>query len=182
MSTQNNLITSNTGLVDPLSKLNKFKIILPVVGAIALFLISFNPVGALFGAGIGFLAAYLLIQGIAAIKHAKLNMKDYPLPSPITEQLLYEHLSQSLFNPDIQIERTNSAIDFWYKDKTEHILIINEKKQTYSITSRMTTTARKKRGGKSNSATEYRNAVIVVPIINKAVEDTVTALKTALSN
>lgn len=170
------------GVFDPLSKFGKLKFILPIAGAIILLALTFNPIGALFGAGIGFLASYLLIQGIAAIQLAKLNLKDYPLPSPVTAQQLYEYLSKSFSNPDIELEKINPAIGFRYKGKTEHILILNEKKQTYSITSKMTTKARIKRGGKSNSATEYRNAIIVVPIIQKAVENAVIASKTPVNS
>jgi hypothetical protein len=162
----------NVSAQDPLKKYKKLYPIFSIIFAILLFVTAFNPIALVIGALIGLFFGHLAIQGIALFKLIKINLTDYSLQKPLTDKALYQHLEKSFNHPDIKTEKGlfGLSTSFIYQNKTCHTVLINEKKNTFSISAKMTRKARIKRGGKSNSATEYRHAVAINPIIIKLVE------------
>lgn len=132
-------IINNTD--DPMQKFKIVYWICPLIGALVLFIQSFNLVATVFGFGVGLLIAYLLFQAIA------------------------------ISDPDLGIKKGLTGVTITYRSVTSHTIYLNAKKKLFSIKSKMTIKGRVKRGGKSNSATEYRNAFALVPFIISLVED-----------
>ncbi|WP_028549998.1 hypothetical protein [Paenibacillus sp. UNC451MF] len=164
---------SSIQLETPMKSFKKLYLILILLGAIAL---AFGgPVGILFGIVIGWVAAYLTLQGISGFKLMKLNFKDYPLPHPVTDVQLYEHLSSISFHPDFKLEQGVWGIRFIFKNMTAHKIHIDQKKQTYSIISKLTKKNLVKKRH-NPGVTEYSFAFTAVPIIKQLVDEAAASL------
>ncbi|MCI1693398.1 hypothetical protein [Aneurinibacillus aneurinilyticus] len=156
---------------DPLAKYKKLYVIFILFGAITMFVATFTPFGAIFGAFIGFGLAWFVIQGIALIRLLRLNFTNHMLPVYANQDEIFKYLSEHFSHPDLQIDNGLLSMKFIFKNKTEHIIFLNEEKKTFSMSSRMTKKARFKRGGKENSAIVYRNAMQVLPVIQRLLEN-----------
>jgi hypothetical protein len=164
---------SSIQLETPMKAFKKLYLILILLGAIAL---AFGgPLGIVFGIVIGWAAAYLTIQAISGFKLMKLNFKDYPLPTPPTIDQLYEHLSSVSLHPDFKVERGVWGVRFIFKKTTAHKIHIDQKKQTYSIISKLTKKNLVKKRH-NPGVTEYSYAFTAVPIIKELVDKTAASL------
>ncbi|KQN96198.1 hypothetical protein [Paenibacillus sp. Leaf72] len=160
-------------LETPMKAFKKLHLIFILIGGIAL---AFGgPVGILFGIVIGWAAAYLTLQGISGFKLIKLNFMDYPLPHPVTDSKLYERLSAISLHPDFKLEQGAWGTRFVFKDMTTHKILIDQKKQTYSIISKLTKKNLVKKRH-NPGVTEYSFAFTSVPIIRQLVDEATTSL------
>lgn len=157
----------------PMKAFKKLYLIFILLGAIAL---AFGgPVGIIFGIVVGWAAAYLTMQGISGFKLMKLNFKDYPLPNPVTDDQLYEHLSSVNLHPDFKVEKGAWGVRFIFKNTTAHKIHIDQKKQTYSIISKLTKkNLIKKRH--NPGVTEYSFAFTAIPLIKQMVDGVAASL------
>ncbi|WP_427180048.1 hypothetical protein [Paenibacillus sp. TC-CSREp1] len=160
-------------LETPMKAFKKLYLIFILTGGIAL---AFGGlVGILFGIVIGWTAAYLTLQGISGLKLMKLNFKDYPLPYPVTDVQLYEHLSSISFHPDLKLEQGVWGTRFIFKNTTAHKIHIDQKKQTYSIISKLTKKNLVKKRH-NPGVTEYSFTFTAVPIIKQLVDEAAASL------
>ncbi len=160
-------------LETPMKAFKKLYLIFILIGGIAL---AFGgPVGILFGIVIGWAAAYLTLQGISGFKLMKLNFKDYPLPHPASDAQLYERLSSISLHPDFKLEQGVWGTRFIFKNTTAHKILIDQKKQTYSIISKLTTKNLVKKRH-NPGVTEYSFAFTAVPIIKQSVDEAAASL------
>lgn len=131
--------------------------------------------GILIGFVIGWALAYMIVNGIAGVRLLKLNFANHPMSMLITNEQLYKHLT-TFSHPDFKIEKGRKHVRFEFKNKTIHTILINEKKQTYSIVSKF----RKKSAITNRHNTgikEYIHAYTATPIVQIAVEEAIVSLK-----
>jgi|GEM_PF-3117560 len=164
---------SSIQLETPMKAFKKLYLILILLGAIAL---AFGgPLGIIFGIVSGWAAAYLTLQAISGFKLMKLNFKDYPLSNSITDDQLYNHLSSLNLHPDFKLEQGVWGIRVVFKNTIAHTIHIDQKKQTYSIISKLTKkNLIKKRH--NPGVTEYSFAFTAVPIIKQVVDEAAVSL------
>ncbi len=164
---------SSIQLETPMKAFKKLYLILILLGVIAL---AFGgPLGIVFGIVIGWAAAYLTLQAISGFKLMKLNFKDYPLPTAVTTDQLYEHLSSVSLHPDFKVEKGVWGVRFIFKKTTAHKIHIDQKKQTYSIISKLTKKNLIKKQH-NPGVTEYSFAFTAVPYIKQVVDEAVISL------
>jgi hypothetical protein len=113
---------------------------------------------------------------IAAGKTLKLDFVRYPLPAGVTERQVSEYLRNNFRHPDIEVDKSCSGIKFIYKNSSVHTVRIDEKENSFSISSTATGSAKLKNGGKINSVKLYRNIMKLTPIIRQAIEESVNSL------
>ncbi|WP_135557766.1 hypothetical protein [Paenibacillus cymbidii] len=172
-------VPTSIQLETPMKAFKKLYLIFILIGGIAL---AFGgPVGILFGIVIGWAAAYLTLQGISGFKLMKLNFKDYPLPHPVTDAQLYEHLSSLTLHPDFNLEQGVWGTRLIFKNMTAHKIQIDQKKQTYSIISKLTKKNLVKRRH-NPGVTEYSFAFTAVPIIKQLVDEASASLSESISS
>lgn len=164
---------SSIQLESPMKAFKKWYLILILIGAVAL---AFGgPVGIIFGIVIGWAAAYLTMQAISGFKLMKLNFKDHSLPNSVTDVQLYEHLSSINLHPDFKVEKGVWGVRFIFKNTTAHRIHIDQKKQAYSIISKLTTkNLIKKRH--NPGVVEYSYAFTAIPFIKQMLEEALATL------
>lgn len=170
-------VFTSTNLQNPLKKYNKLYLILAIIGAIIGFIATFTAFGSVLFAFIGVVLAWFIIQGISLVRLLKLNWIDYTLPSFVTEKQLLDYLQHNFKHPEIQIEKgLLRGISFIFKKETIHIVTLNETENTYCIHSKMSKSARLKRGGKENTAKVYMIASQIVPFIKELIDNAVVSI------
>lgn len=165
----NNAVQTNPA-ADPLQKYNKLYIIFAAILGIALFIESFNLVGAIIGIAIGLGIAWFIISFIAMSKVMKLNFTKYPVPKGITKQELLEALVSNLETSDIKISKGLLGISINYKNQTAHTIHLDEEKNFYTISSKMSYKSKAKSGFQVNSKKLYRYTVQALPVIKNMVD------------
>lgn len=173
IATKHLTINLEESVSDPLIKHNRLYFIFIVLGALLSFIFTVQTItSAVVGALFGLVGALFTKQGIALVKLLRFNHTDYSLPAVVTKKELLEYLQEHFYHPDIQVNKSLlGGITFTYRSKTDHVISIDEKRNSFWIHSRMTKGARLKRGGKENSVTVYKNAIYVVPAIRKLIEE-----------
>ncbi|AOZ92285.1 hypothetical protein [Paenibacillus crassostreae] len=178
------IVTKNMDTTDeaisietPMKALKKLYILFIPLGGITF---AFGgPIAIAFGLVIGWAAAYITLQAISGIKLIKLNLRNYTLSHPVTDEQLYEQLLTTELHPDFKLEKGTWGVRFVFKNTTRHTIFIDHKKQSYSIVSKLTKkNLIKKRH--NPGVTEYSYAFTAVPIIKQIIETAV--VKHALSN
>ena len=154
----------------PMRKYRKqhlFLIGLAAVGFSGFF--GFAPGLLLFGGIIGWAIGYLIFNWNAGFKIMKLNRTQYPLPSFISQEELYQRLSILLQHPDLKVENKKNGINVSFRNKSNHNIRLDEKQKTYSIVSKSQAN-RIFKDRHNPGIKEYSYGYTVHPIIKSAID------------
>jgi hypothetical protein len=154
-------------LENPMKGYRKWYYGLIPVSCIAFMIIGGLSFSLFIGFIIGWTLAYMIVNGIAGVRLLKLNFANHPMSALITNEQLYELLG-TFAHPDFKVEKKRGRVRFVFKNKIVHTIWIDEKKQTYSIISKL-----RKKSMLTNrhnpGIKEYIHAYNANPIVQNAV-------------
>ncbi|MNB77185.1 hypothetical protein D3C75_238680 [compost metagenome] len=161
-STQEPIVLEN-----PIKGYRKWYYCLIPLSCIAFMIIGGPGFGLFIGFIIGWVLAYMIVNGIAGVRLLKLNFTNHPMSALVTNEQLYDQLG-TFAHPDFTVEKGHGRVRFVFKNKIVHTIWIDEKKQTYSVISKF-----KKKSMITNrynsGIKEYIHAYNANPIVQNAV-------------
>lgn len=145
-------------LENPMKGYEKWYYVLISLSCLTFIAIGGLIFGILNGFVIGWGLAYMIVNGIAGMRLLKLNFAKHPMSMLITNEQLYKHLT-TFSHPDFKVEKGRKHVRFEFINKTTHTVLIDEKKQTYSIVSKF----RKKVQLQIGIILELKNTYMPIP-------------------